>query len=139
MWYALQDHQMYIAEVEGEDTVPLPISGLHINSGQRYSVLIKGKTAAEVQSSRHNFYWMFGSTISRPVKVPSMIAFYYPEVQRQPTQRDLHPRMETANENSPEYEWLPYEAPPYNPAQQASQRNFDASAYGRLYCQGLQG
>jgi len=77
LYFALQGHELYIIEADGHYTQQLPVKGLHINSGQRYSVLIRGKTDAQLAADGRKSYWLHGAITYRDDVLYAFALFYY--------------------------------------------------------------
>ncbi len=122
LYFGLQGHDMEIIEADGENTHPLSTKFLHINTGQRYSVLITGKSSDELATDRDKgikFYWLEGHTTERPVQTEDVFAaVYYDKVD---TPLQAMPQMNVAQANQD----------PKNPTYKSSVWGFEYPAYNR--------
>lgn len=45
-WFSIDGHELIIVEIDGVEVEPIPAPGVHVNIGQRYSVLVTADQAA---------------------------------------------------------------------------------------------
>ncbi|CAG7976309.1 unnamed protein product [Penicillium nalgiovense] len=76
---AIESHDLFeIIEADGHYTKPVKTSYLQISSGQRYSVLLKAKTEAELEKmSSRQFYFQL-TTLGRPTVLTTFAVLEYP-------------------------------------------------------------
>lgn len=69
-------HVLQIIEADGHYTKPVTTSYLQIGSGQRYSVLLKAKTEAELQRAKSRQFYFQISTLEAPVQTVFAVLEY---------------------------------------------------------------
>ncbi|KAJ5853552.1 hypothetical protein N7534_006095 [Penicillium rubens] len=76
---AIESHDLFeIIEADGHYTKPVKTSYLQISSGQRYSVLLKAKTEAELQEARSRQFYFQLTTLGRPTVLTTFAVLEYP-------------------------------------------------------------
>ncbi|KOC11253.1 putative laccase [Aspergillus flavus AF70] len=111
---SLESHDVLeIIEADGHYTKPMNTTYLQISSGQRYSVLLKAKTEAELQQAKSRQFYFQLTTMGRPTVLTTFAVLEYPS----PTTTDLitvpvTPPLPVANIT---YGWLDYTLEPYYP------------------------
>jgi L-ascorbate oxidase len=78
-----------IIEADGEDTKPWSSNHLQIGSGQRFSVLFKTRTEAELRAANKTNYWLRYENRDRPTNVSGYALLQYDLDLSQPAHPDL--------------------------------------------------
>ncbi|KAJ5297898.1 hypothetical protein N7508_008147 [Penicillium antarcticum] len=111
---AIEGHDLFeIIEADGHYTKPVNTSYLQIASGQRYSVLLKAKTEAELEKARSRQFYFQLTTLGRPTVLTAFAVLEYPS----PNTTDLTtvpapPPLPVAKIT---YGWMDYALEPYKP------------------------
>ncbi|CAG8262656.1 unnamed protein product [Penicillium olsonii] len=111
---AIENHDAFeIIEADGHYTKPAKTDYLQISTGQRYSVLLKTKTEAELQEAKSRQFYFQLTTLGRPAVLTTFAVLEYPS----PTATDLKavpspPPLPIANVT---YGWMDYALEPYYP------------------------
>ncbi|GIJ91150.1 hypothetical protein Asppvi_010115 [Aspergillus pseudoviridinutans] len=111
---AIESHDVLeIIEADGHYTKPVKTSYLQISSGQRYSVLLKAKTEAELHEAKSLQFYFQITTMGRPTVLTTFAVLEYPS----PTTTDLTtvpatPPLPVANLT---YGWQDYALESYYP------------------------
>ncbi|KAE8381839.1 Cupredoxin, partial [Aspergillus bertholletiae] len=102
-----------IIEADGHYTKPVQTNYLQIASGQRYSVLFKAKTEAELQKAKSRQFYFQLTTMGRPTVLTTFAVLEYPSS----TTTDLVtvPKMPPLPVANITYGWLDYALEPYYP------------------------
>ncbi|KAF9892042.1 hypothetical protein FE257_002448 [Aspergillus nanangensis] len=75
---AIESHDVQIIEADGHYTQPLNTSFLQIASGQRYSVLLAAKSAADLHSAPRRHFYLQLTTLARPEVLTNFAVLQYP-------------------------------------------------------------
>ncbi|CEL08619.1 hypothetical protein ASPCAL11767 [Aspergillus calidoustus] len=110
---AIDSHELSIIEADGHDTQPLTTDFLQIASGQRYSILLKAKSEAELKESNTRQFYIQITTLVRPEVLTNFAVLNYisdtqPDLTTVPSPPPL-PVAETVQG------WLDYELEPAVP------------------------
>ncbi|KAL2784679.1 Cupredoxin [Aspergillus keveii] len=111
---AIDSHEVSVIEVDGHDTKPLKTDFLQIASGQRYSVLLKAKSEAELAETKIRQFYIQITILVRPEVLTNFAVLNYisdtkPDLTTVPSPPPL-PVAETVQG------WLDYELEPAVPA-----------------------
>jgi L-ascorbate oxidase len=111
---AIESHDLFeIIEADGHYTKPVNTSYLQISTGQRYSVLLKAKTEAELQKANSRQFYFQLTTLGRPTVLTTYAVLEYPSpVATDLTTVPVTPPLPVANIT---YGWMDYALEPYYP------------------------
>eukprot|EP00667_Euglena_gracilis_P005467 EG_transcript_5507 len=96
--FAIQDHNLTVVEVDGHDVEPYDVSSLEVNSGQRYSVIVR-----TLPLSGPAAFWMV-STAQFRTQVAAAGVLRYPGAVFLPSEDDLH-RTHALTVSLPSVDW----------------------------------
>ncbi|KAF2674376.1 L-ascorbate oxidase [Microthyrium microscopicum] len=112
----VEDHaNLTIIEADGADTKPYDVSHLQVASGQRFSIILHTKTAAELASTNKTNFWIRLENRERPANVSAYALLQYdiPSASALPSTLPTTPPV-----TLPQivYNWLEYALSPLDPA-----------------------
>lgn len=112
---AIEGHAAFeIIEADGHYTKPVATDYLQISSGQRYSVLLKTKTEAELQEANSRQFYFQLTTLGRPAVLTTFAVLEYSSsTTTDLTTVPVTPPLPVANVT---YGWMDYALEPYTPS-----------------------
>ncbi|OGE47865.1 hypothetical protein PENARI_c035G09877 [Penicillium arizonense] len=111
---AIESHDVFeIIEADGHYTKPVKTSYLQISTGQRYSVILKAKTEAELRKAKSRQFYFQLTTLGRPTVLTNFAVLEYPShIATDLTTVPVTPPLPVANIT---YGWMDYTLEPYYP------------------------
>src|ERR1700753_3483682 len=111
----IEDHtNLTIIEADGADTSPYRTDHLQVATGQRFSILFKTKTEAELKDINKASFWIRYENRERPANVSGYAILSY-NVYGSSTPKDL-PMRSPVTLPSTVYDWLEYALQPADPS-----------------------
>ncbi|KAJ5345731.1 hypothetical protein N7452_003735 [Penicillium brevicompactum] len=112
---AIEGHTAFeIIEADGHYTKPVKTDYLQISSGQRYSILLKAKTEAELQEANSRQFYFQITTLGRPAVLTTFAVLEYPS--SAPTDLTTVPNPPPLPVANVTYGWMDYALEPYSPS-----------------------